>query len=574
MTIGAAARLKRATKAALNRLGVLPWLALIRKGLSKRGRVQIRRDRKTLDELKRALRNGMIVSANRARGRKSFLVYGPHEVAPVVAQLPILLAARVLNYRIWVLLPTFNALVKRAYTLCGVRDFLFLSNFLKGELHPRAASIERELQNANDLKDITYKGCRVGKYALSTLMRWNRVGHPDIDDPETRKRLRLQLNEALQAADAADAIVGKAKPAITLLNERGYSPFGEVFDSVLARGGECLTWNAAHRNNMLMLKRYHRSNVDVNHFSLSNLSWNRINAIPWSDENWHRVRDEIVDSYQSGEWFSECATQFDKASIEHDELVRRLGLDRARPTACIFPHMFWDATFFWGEDLFDDYEHWFTEVLKVAGQNRQVNWIIKIHPANVAKAIRDGYHGEYSEVLAIRKTLGNVPNHIKIIPPESDISTLSLLSVIDYCLTVRGTVGIEAAAFGIRTLTAGTGRYDRLGFTSDFATAGEYLNALRRLPDIAPMSESEVELARRFAYGVFVARPTPLVSVGYGFQKSLGAEIQVSVNGNAATMAKAADVLSLAEWIGSGEDDYLSPLAGDGAISPELAASP
>jgi hypothetical protein len=557
-----AGRIRRMAREALGNAGLLPYLGLARDCLSKMGRHRVYHDWCTFQDLGKAFgRNGIAPIAGQG---PTFLVYGVHSVPAAVCTLPIFMAARQLGYRVWVLLPTRNPMVRRAYQLCGVADFVYLEEFLAETPHPQAPTIYNSLATASDLKKISYKGCRIGKFCLSTLMRWNRMGDPDIADPKTSAMLRRELSHSLQAADAAEKIAAIVNPKLALFSERGYSPYGELFDSILDRGGECLTWNAGHRNNMLMLKRYHRNNIDANHFSLSKSSWERVKQMPWSDAHWNRLRDEIVGSYQSGEWFSECATQVDKEAVEHGALTRRLALDPARKTVCIFPHMFWDATFFWGEDLFDNYEHWFTEVLKVAAENCSVNWIIKIHPANVTKAIRDEYRGEYSETLAIHRALGKLADHIKVVPPDSDISTLSLLRVIDYCLTVRGTIGIEAATFGIRVLTAGTGRYDHRGFTLDYATREDYLRDLRQLPDLPAMTPEETQLARKFAYGVFIARPTHLASINLGFRRDLSAQLETSVRLDAAALPKAPDVRSMADWIASGDEDYLAIEAVEG----------
>jgi hypothetical protein len=53
----------------------------------------------------------------------------------------------------------------------------------------------------------------------------------------------------------------------------------------------------------------------------------------------------------------------------------------------------------------------------------------------------------------------------------------------DYCLTVHGTAGIEAARLGITVLTTGTGRYDRRGFTSDSDSREEYLAKPARIQE-------------------------------------------------------------------------------------------
>ena len=52
---------------------------------------------------------------------------------------------------------------------------------------------------------------------------------------------------------------------------------------------------------------------------------------------------------------------------------------------------------------------------------------------------------------------GELPSHISLIYPETDISTLSLFQIGHYCLTVKNcTMGIEASAFGLKVVTAGT----------------------------------------------------------------------------------------------------------------------
>jgi hypothetical protein len=151
-----------------------------------------------------------------------------------------------------------------------------------------------------------------------------------------------------------------------------------------------------------------------------------------------------------------------------------------------------------------------------------------------------------------------LPHHIKLIPADSDISTLSLFDIMDVCLTVRGTIGIEASCFGIRVLTAGTGRYDRRGFTMDFDSPQQYLQALRDLPDIRAMSAVEIELARRFAFGVFMARPTRLSSVSFAYGNDTAARLKTRIIGDSEQLLGATDVRSIADWMASGEEDYFA----------------
>jgi hypothetical protein len=255
-----------------------------------------------------------------------------------------------------------------------------------------------------------------------------------------------------------------------------------------------------------------------------------------------------------------------------------IGLDPAKPTAVIFPHMFWDASFTWGRDLFENYEVWFKEVLAIASANKNLNWIVKVHPANTTKNVRDGYKGEHSELVALREVCDPLPNHIFLLPPESEISTLSVYRVMDYCLTVRGTPGIEAPAFGKVALTAGTGRYDRHGFTRDSKSAQDYLERIKRLHEEPRMTASEIELARRFAFGIFLMRPAVFSTLKFRFQRDAKASVASSFELPASgDIRDGTDVRAVLSWIESGATDYLhDPMAsrGLGGEGPRSAAQP
>jgi hypothetical protein len=138
---------------------------------------------------------------------------------------------------------------------------------------------------------------------------------------------------------------------------------------------------------------------------------------------------------------------------------------------------------------------------------------VKIHPANITMSSRAIEGRDPLEVSVIRRHIGPLPPHVALMPAESDISTKELFDLMDYCLTVRGTVGIEAASRGIPVLTGGTGRYDSKGFTVDSASIAEYLERVSSIQETPRLTTAECELAERFAYGMFLLRPLLLETV-------------------------------------------------------------
>jgi hypothetical protein len=138
-----------------------------------------------------------------------------------------------------------------------------------------------------------------------------------------------------------------------------------------------------------------------------------------------------------------------------------------------------------------------------------------------------------------------------------------MFPVMDYCITVRGTVGVEAAMHGIPVLTAGSARYAERGFTIDSTERREYLSRLSRIDDQPRLSAHERELAERFAYGLFVLRPLALTSVTWDPSGVPGvgstAHRRPRINPRTAEdWRHAADLGALADWFVSRDEDFLT----------------
>lgn len=495
-------------------------------------------------------------------GEKKALVLSIGSVDGVRTEIGLIKGLEMAGFTPVVLSPRDPWLV-RHYRLARAAEILFWDNFLAPLDAARAASRVGRLRSLEDLLALEYEGARVGRFAASTALRRLRVGSLDFEAPTGPARLVPFISSAMAYAAAAGAVVRRVRPHLALFVDRGYTPAGELFDVCLAQDVDIVTWNAAHKNNALMMKRYTRENRDEHPASLAPASWDWVRHMEWTDAHRQHLHQELHDCYASGDWYSEVGTQFNTRMLDAAEIRRRLGLPPGRKTAVIFSHILWDGTFFYGRDLFGSYEAWFVETLRAACANARVNWVIKVHPGNVVKSARDGVPGEPSEVRVIRERIGPLPDHVRVISADSDVSTFSLFGIMDYCVTVRGTVGIEAASFGIPVLTAGTGRYDGKGFTIDSESRDQYLDRIARIHEIPSLSLDQRELAERFAYALFVLRPLALKTVTLEYQKDDKATPVARVNAvTREDWLNAPDLRSFADWVA--DTKQIDFLAADG----------
>ena len=154
-----------------------------------------------------------------------------------------------------------------------------------------------------------------------------------------------------------------------------------------------------------------------------------------------------------------------------------------------------------------------------AKKNKNVNWLIKIHPANIWKRKLENVDVEYDEIKIIKDTIGKLPNHMKIMMPNHEISSFNLFKLCDYGVTIRGTSGLELSTLGKPCITAGTGRYSNLGFTYDSDNKINYLDKIKNIHLLKPMSKKEIQLAKWHAYAVFELRLFKIYGISFNYIK-------------------------------------------------------
>lgn len=445
-------------------------------------------------------------------------------------------------------------LLAEMYRLAATNEIYQLTEFQATADSAVADEVISRCKSMWDLLEFERAGVRVGRLAVSSALRGCYRGSLDLQSPKDRKLLLDALAYSLACTDAAREIVQKFRPALAMFVDTVYSPTGELFECCIQAKIDAIQWQQSHKSNTLLFKRYSLENLWDHPNSLSEQSWRIVREMEWSDSHQEELGRDLYSTYASGDWYSVAGTQFDTSIVESKQILReRLRLDPDKKTAFIFPHILWDATLFWGQCLFRNFEEWFIATVREACANESVNWVIKIHPAN--RRLREAWslQSQPAEVVALRKYIGKLPVHIHMVPPESEISTFSLFSIMDYCLTVCGTVGVEAARLGIPVVTGGKGYYDDRGFTVDSKTQEDYLEKLRNIQAIPPLSSSQRELAQRFAYVNFLMRPWQASSVTLRYlphSKKFLSQAEINIRAKEDWRA-AEDIRILAEWIGN-----------------------
>lgn len=420
------------------------------------------------------------------------------------------------GYEPHLLLPVRNRAVERAYrATCPLARVHTIEERLDDTIRKAGeddAARVLEGRPLDDLLALEIDGFRIGRSALSSVVRRLRVGRLDESH---RGEARVALARAFAVKRVAQALIAELRPDLALFVERGYTPAGEFFDACVAAGVDTVQWLGAPQSDRLLFKRYRRETRSDHPLALDDSTWDAVRRAPFGPEDEDSLISTLAANYGSGAWFNRQQLQVGKRAAAREEARAVLGVTPGRKAAGVFCHILYDATFFYGESLYPDYETWLVETVRHAIANPHLDWLIKVHPVNVWRSKMDGKAMEQLEAAALRRAFGELPAHVRLVPADTQLNTWAFFGAIDYGVTVRGTVGMEMPCLGIPTVTAGTGRYSGRGFTIDPATRAEYADVLARLHEIPALDAATVSRARRYAHATFELRPVRTESFAF-----------------------------------------------------------
>lgn len=404
-------------------------------------------------------------------------------------------------------LSTVNLAKKICQNIYGFTNFVLIEDYtpvfgMKGK--GRLMSIVENAKTLKEIKDIKYKNIPVGVHALASYS--GAIPSANIVlNSKSRSILKKIIKNIIRQSITAKNIINSVNPNLVLSIEKGSVGTCEMFYESINNDIDYVQYASCHQPNSIMLKRYNKKNQRMHPFSISDKSW--INS-QYKEFMAKEVKKSFEDGYRKGEWFKYKNLSNDKKIICKDDLTQALDLNVDKKNVIIFSHILNDANFYYGSDLFEGgFKEWFVKTIEAAIDNDKVNWLVKLHPANIFRRKNQNYTGEYGEILAIKEYFGCIPDNIKIIPADIDINPYSFFMLADYGVTVRGTVGAELPCFGIPVLTAGTGRYSNKGFTVDSNTSEEYLEKIKNIHLIDALTKEQIEIANKHAYLFFKQRP-------------------------------------------------------------------
>jgi hypothetical protein len=313
---------------------------------------------------------------------------------------------------------------------------------------------------------------------------------------ESLYKLRLRRNRTA-AAGIYDLINKGSFDAIVIPNG-SILEFGAVYRTARHLGLPSITYEFGEQSGRMWLSQ----NDEVMKQDTEAL-WDARGSIPLADAE----RDELhslLQARRGGKTWGNFGRQWQSGESQGAMGVRQvLGLDPDRPVVLLATNVVGDSMALNRQIFTDGMSDWLEHTVKYFADRSDAQLVVRVHPGELLGA-------GHPSIEIVRSSLPEMPEHVIVVPPESEINTYDLIELAHLGLVYTTTTGLEMALSGVPVITAGQTHYRSKGFTDDPLSLEEYLNLIgSRLaePLGRRLEENQVNLAWRYAHRFFFEYP-------------------------------------------------------------------
>lgn len=342
-----------------------------------------------------------------------------------------------------------------------------------------------------------HAGVHVGEHAFASAIR--ATGRGTLEDkPLHNEIFRRQLVAAIVCARTTHRAFDALRPGQIGLTHGIYVDHGTVTEVAKVRGLPVTIYVRPYRQSTVMLCRgetYHKALITE-----SNALWeNRPLAV---DE-----RERLLNYILSRRRGTQDSLTYHPNPIEgRDRILAMLGLDASKPVAVAYTNVMWDAQLYHASSAFPDMLAWLHATIQHFAARPGLQLVIRVHPAEV-KATKKSLQPVVDEIARRHPLL---PANIKVVPPESDVSSYDLAEQACANIIYGTKMGLEIALMRRPVIVAGESFVRGKGFTYDATDPDGYIRLLGDITQLPPMSDAAYDRALRYGYHFYFKRQIDL----------------------------------------------------------------
>jgi hypothetical protein len=352
-----------------------------------------------------------------------------------------------------------------------------------------------------DMKSYVDGKVAVGEHALAGALRF--FAKAELDGEACGEAmLRSYFRAALITTRAFRNLLRARHIDVVVMHHGIYVPQGIIASVAREIGVRVVAWNVAYRK-----ERFVFSHGDTYHHTLIEEPSDVWEHIPWSE-----ARSGELLAYLDSRWWGKqdwITFQLEKPTIEEDKVRSRLAMDPDKPCIAMLTNVLWDAQLHYPANAFSNMVEWLVETIRYFAKRPDLQLLIRVHPAELNGKIPS----RQLVTDEVARHFPSLPSNVYLIPPDSDISTYTVVALSDAALIYGTKMGVELTSKGIPVIVAGEAWIRNKGLTYDAEDRDNYFRLLDKLPFGEKLPPEAQERARKYAYHFFFRRMIPLRSL-------------------------------------------------------------
>ena len=367
---------------------------------------------------------------------------------------------------------------------------------------------KKNIQDLNSIKKIDLDNVKnfkldnisLGEHAYAGTLRY--YARSDLDKKKNANAiLKKYLESSILTKIAIEKLYENKIFDTVILNHGIYVPQGIIHDVSKSYGINTVNYCLGTRKKTFCFsvgETYHKSLIYEKNKNWENLELNA-------------VTETKIDKYLHGRLFGEEDWIYfhKKPSFSLNDLCKKYNIDLEKPMIGLATNVIWDAQIDFPSNFFKNILNWLYYTIDYFIVNKDLQLIIRIHPAeiNSTKPAKQRILDE------IKKRYSNIPENIKIIPAEDNISTYTIMQACNNVLIYGSRLGVELSALRVPVIVCGEGFIRNKGIAIDINSFKHYDEVLAKLPLENFFTEEKLNRAKKYAYHFFFRRMIKVNSI-------------------------------------------------------------
>lgn len=375
-------------------------------------------------------------------------------------------------------------------------DYVYISQLVTDEEIKALRKIADEVTFDN-YKDLKLDGIDLGTHISSAMMRHTRggsyEGHENI--------LKEYAYTVIIISQASKAAIKTFNPTRVYMSHGIYADWGPALGVALKYEIPVVSYICCYLSNHFYYGTVKKKNDTFT--GISRNSWKKFEGKKLNEKQMNRL-NSFLDRRYLHNVTGDMKGLLKDFKGDKDFFCKEYELDKEKPVWGVLTHINWDAVSDYFPMLYPDFDAWLYDTVKTIKDITDVQWLIKIHPSEKVDNPETGCQ------KFIENNFPDLPDHIKVVKMDDDISPMDFYGLLDGAVTVMGTGGLEISLKGKPVILAGEAHYSGKGFTYDAKDKEHYRELLHNTKNIKSLDEKMKTNAQIYAYIYFILKQIPL----------------------------------------------------------------